>query len=169
MVRGSADGTDVTIELMGPGQVFGLMGTISMAGCPLAAIAVTDLWYLRIAKRPMLQIYETSSALKDRLVRRMTLRLHGAMDLMAKMSSGRVDERIAAILFILAESYGERHGQALTLQVPLTRQEISEMAGTTVESCIRTMSRWQKEKLITTDHQVVTILDEAKFGLVLSR
>ena len=88
MVRGSADGNDVTIELMGPGQIFGLMGTISLTGCPLTAMAVTDCWYLRIPKRQMLQIYETSTALKDRLVRRMTLRLHGAMDLMAKMSSG---------------------------------------------------------------------------------
>jgi CRP-like cAMP-binding protein len=169
MVRGNADGNDVTIELMGPGQIFGLMGTISLAGCPLTAMAVTDLWYLRIPKRPMLQIYEGSTALKDRLVRRMTLRLHGAMDLMAKMSSGRVDERIAAILFILAESYGVRHGKSLTLQVPLTRQEIAEMAGTTVESCIRTMSRWQKEGLLATHHQMVTILDEPRLGRVLSK
>lgn len=169
MVRGNADGTDVAVELMGPGQIFGMMGTITMAGCPLTSIAVTDMWYLRIPKRPFLDIYEKNVRLKDRLVRRMTLRLHGAMDLMARMSSGRVDERIAAILFILADSYGERHGKQLTLQVPLTRQEISEMAGTTVESCIRVISRWQKEGLVATDKHIITILDENRLGKVLSK
>lgn len=169
MVRGNSDGTDVAVELMGPGQIFGMMGAIAMSGCPLTAIAVTDMWYLRIPKRPFLEIYARNVRLKDSLVRRMTLRLHGAMDLMARMSSGRVDERIAAILFILADSYGERHGKRLTLQVPLTRQEIAEMAGTTVESCIRVMSRWQKAGLVLTEKHVVTILDEERLARVLSR
>jgi CRP-like cAMP-binding protein len=169
MVRGNSEGNDIAVELMGPGQIFGMMGTIAMSGCPLTAVAVTDLWYLRIPKRPFLEIYEKNIPLKDRLVRRLTLRLHGAMDLMARMSSGRVEERVAAILFILAESYGERHGKRLSLQVPLTRQEISEMAGTTVESCIRVMSRWQKEGLVATEHHLITILDEARLGAVLSK
>ena len=169
MVRGSAEGTDIAVELMGPGQIFGMMGTISMSGCPLTAIAVTEMWYLRIPKRPFLEIYDKSVRLKDILVRRMTLRLHGAMDLMARMSSGRVDERIAAILFILADSYGERHGNALTLRVPLTRQEIAEMAGTTVETCIRVMSRWQKANLVATEKHYVSILDEKRLTQILSK
>jgi CRP/FNR family transcriptional regulator, nitrogen oxide reductase regulator len=169
MVKGAPSGADVTVELMGPGQIFGMMGTIASTGCPLTAMAVTDLWYARIPKRMFLEIYERSPALKDRLIRRMTTRLHGAMDLMAKMSSGRVEERIAAILFVLSDSYGERHGNQLTLAVPLTRQDIAEMAGTTVESCIRTMSRWQKEGLVATDRQHITVLDEARLAHVLSK
>ncbi len=167
MVRGNSDGVDVTIELMGPGQIFGMMGTIATTGCPLSAIAVTPLWYLRIAKRPLLEIYERNSDLKDFLVRRLTVRFHGAIDVIAKMSTAKVDERIAAILFTLAESYGERHGKSLTLQVPLTRQDISEMAGTTTESTIRVLSRWQKSGLITTEKHLITIVDEFELGRVL--
>lgn len=169
MVRSGADGTDVTLELMGPGQIFGLMGTITGTGCPLTAVAVTDAWYGRILKSTFLDIYEHSSALKDRLVRKSALRLHGMVDLMARMSSGRVEERIAAILFILAESYGLQEAEGTRLAVPLTRQDISEMAGTTVESTIRTMSRWQKEGLIATDRQFVTITNADALGAILSR
>jgi CRP-like cAMP-binding protein len=169
MVKGGPTGSDVTVELMGPGQIFGMMGTIATSGCPLTSMAVTDLWYLRIPKRPFLEMYEHSPALKDRLIRRMTTRLHSAMDLMARMSSGRVEERIAAILFVLSDSYGERHGSQLTLKVPLTRQDIAEMAGTTVESCIRAMSRWQKEGLVATDRQHITILDEERLSRVFSK
>jgi len=36
----------------------------------------------------------------------------------------------------------------------------SEMAGTTVETTIRVMSRWQKQGVIRTDSRVIKILDE---------
>jgi len=169
MVRTCMTGVTVTIELFGPAQLFGLMGAISGTGCPLSACAVTDLWYLRIPKRAILDVYAHSIPFKDRLMRKTAMRLHGVVDLMAKMSSGKVDERIAAILFILAESYGVRDASGLRLQVPLTRQEISEMAGTTVESTIRVMSRWQKEGLISTDHQQIVIVEESALNRVLSR
>lgn len=169
MVRTCLSGVTVTIELFGPTQLFGLMGAISGTGCPLSACAVTDLWYLRIPKHAILDIYAHSIPFKDRLIRKTAMRLHGVVDLMAKMSSGKVDERIAAILFILAESYGIREASGLRLQVPLTRQEISEMAGTTVESTIRVMSRWQKDGIISTDHQQIVIVDEVGLNRVLSR
>lgn len=168
MVRTSALGADVTIELFGPGHVFGLMGAITGAGCPLTAIAVSDLWYLRIPKQAVLDIYGKNVDLKDRLIRKAALRLHGAVDLMARMSSGRVDQRIAAILFILAESYAVKDPLGIRLQCPLTRQEIGEMAGTTVESTIRVMSRWQKQGLVTTDRQHVVILDDLKLTQILA-
>jgi CRP/FNR family transcriptional regulator, nitrogen oxide reductase regulator len=170
MVKGMPNGNEVTLELMGPGQIFGLLGVIDGKGCPLMASAVTDVWYLRIPKRQMLAIYQESSALKDRLVRRLAVRYHNTHELLARMSSGRVDERIAAILYVLMESYA-RHlpDGSIQLLVPLTRQELAEMAGTTVESTIRTLSRWQKDVMVSTDRHVITILDEPALNDVLSR
>jgi CRP-like cAMP-binding protein len=168
MVRSRGNGSVVTVELFGPGQIFGLMGAITGTGCPLSAVAVTDLFYLRISKAPILEIYGTSMALKDRLVRRSALRLHAQVDLYARMSTGSVEQRIASVLFVLLESYGETKGSRARLTVPLTRQEISEMAGTTVESTIRTMSKWQKSGLVATDkdHHIM-ILDEGRFAELL--
>ncbi|HEY0865806.1 MAG TPA: Crp/Fnr family transcriptional regulator [Fimbriimonas sp.] len=168
MVRSCEDGIDMTAELMGPGQIFGMLGSIEGTGCPLSAIAVTDLWYLRIPKAVFLPIYQESAPLKDRLVRKLSVRLHGMVDLMSRMSGGTVEQRIAAILFILMESYARREGKTVRLDVPLTRQEISEMAGTTVESTIRTMSRWQKEGVIATERQNITILDEPRLSRLLA-
>jgi CRP/FNR family transcriptional regulator len=168
MVRSTCNGTDVTLELMGPGQSFGMSGAIAGTGCPLSAYAVTDGWYVRVPKQAFLELFNTNSLLKDRMLRRTIFRLHAAVDLTARMSSGRVDERIAAILFILAESYGHTNRDGVRLDVPLTRQEISEMAGTTVESTIRVMSRWQKEGLVTTDHHYVTIKNTNALSRVMS-
>ncbi len=169
MVRSDAAGTDTTIELMGPGQIFGMMGTITGRGCPLHAEAMTALWYVRVPKRDFMPIYERNVGLKDRLIRKTSIRYQGMIDLFGRMTSGRADQRVAAILMILAESYGERVGRRLRLGVPLTRQEIGEMAGTTTETTIRVMSKWQKDGLITTDSHHIVILNEEALARILGK
>jgi CRP/FNR family transcriptional regulator len=45
--------------------------------------------------------------------------------------------------------------------MPLQRQELADMTGTTVETCIRIMSRWGKEEVVRTDKDGFTLLDRA--------
>jgi CRP/FNR family transcriptional regulator len=160
MCKSTPQGQEVALELLGPGQCFGLMAAIEGRAFPLSAVAVTNVWYLKIPTRQILSIYEQSGTLKDRVVRNIGPRLRKAHDMMTRLSSGRVEERLAAVLFILADSYGTRDDSGVHLQVPLTRQDLSEMAGTTVETTIRIMSRWQKEGLVSTNQQTISIIDE---------
>lgn len=159
MVRSVASGTEVTIEIMGPGQAFGLLGSVEGTGCPLSARSVTNLWYLKVPKAKFLDAFGESSVTRDIVFRRTTSRLRQSYDVVARMSNARVETRIAAVLLHLAESYGEESEGGLCVGVPLTRQDIAEMVGTTVETAIRVMSRWQKEGRIETHAHVVTIKD----------
>lgn len=159
MTRSTATGQDVTTEIMGPGQVFGLLGAIDGAGCPQTAKAVCPTWYLKVPKSQFMPVYRENTILKEHLVRRTTTRLRTAYDMMARMSTGKVDERIAVVLALLADSYGVRTKEGTVLQVPLTRQDVAEMAGTTVESAIRTLSKWQKAGWLSSDHKTITIND----------
>lgn len=168
MVVSSASGQELTAELMGPGQIFGLLGAVEGQGCPLAARAVCATWYLKLPKRETLAIYQKVDALKDHLLRRTTTRLRQSHEMLARMSSARVSERIVAILLILAESYGRPTAAGTLIDVPLTRQDIGDMAGTTVETTIRVMSKWQKEGIIATDQRHITICDRARLELELS-
>ncbi len=167
MTRTTSSGQEVAMELLGPGQIFGLLAAIEGRPFPLSAVAVTHCWYLKIPSRVVLPIYHASSALKDQVVRTIGPRVRRAHDMMSRLSTGTAEERIAAVLFILADSYGISKGKKIRLVVPLTRQEIGEMAGTTVETTIRVMSRWQKDGLLTTNHQVITILDAPQLEEVL--
>lgn len=160
MMRSTAVGQDVTTELMGPGQVFGLLGVLDGTGCPQTAQAVCNTWYLKVNKREFLAVYRENTVLKEHLLRRTSQRLRGSFEMFARMSTGKVEQRIAAILFMLADSYGTDNGEGIVLEVPLTRQDIAEMAGTTVETTIRTLSSWQKQRIVETNHKQITILDQ---------
>ncbi len=169
MTRTTPQGAEVAVEFLGPGQCFGLLAALEGRNFPLSAVAVTHSWYVKVPTRVLLDLYKSSASLRDQMLRTLAPRLRKAHDMMARMSTGKVEQRIAAVLLILGESYG-RTGKlgGVRLNVPLTRQDISEMAGTTVETCIRVMSKWQKAEVVTTEHQVITIrnLDALNAALV---
>lgn len=158
MTRTTPQGAEVAVELLGPGQCFGLLAALEGRVFPLSAMAVTHCWYLKVPTRVLLEMYRENTQLRDQMLRTLAPRLRRAHDMMARMSTGKVEQRIAAVLLILSESYG-RVGKlgGIRLTVPLTRQDIAEMAGTTVETCIRVMSKWQKSEIVTTDRQVITV------------
>lgn len=168
MTKVTVHGQEIAVELLGPGQGLGILAAIEGRAYPLSAIAVTKTWYLKIPTRVLLPVYQRSPGLKESLVRGLGPRLRKAHEMMARLSSGTIEERLAAVLFILADSYGKRDSDGLHLQVPLTRQDLSEMAGTTVETTIRVMSRWQKQGVMRTDSKVITILDEGQLARSLS-
>lgn len=159
MSRPGPNYQEITTEIMGPGHVFGLLGTLDGTGCPQTARAINDVWYLRIPKSSILPVTESNVVLKDDLLRRTSFRLRASFDVLASLSLGSVPQRVAAILLVLSRSFGHETEEGLALDVPLTRQEIAELAGTTVESTIRVMSEWQKRGWIATHSRHVVIRD----------
>lgn len=167
MTRSTPSGQEVAVDLLGPGQAYGILVALEGKPFPLSAIAVTSCWYLKLPTRVLQEIYEKRPALKDRIVRSLSPRQMRAHSMMARLSAGSAEERIAAVLLILSESFGIVKGSRVRITVPLTRQVIGEMAGTTVETTIRVMSRWQKDGVLRTEHQVLTISDASKVEKIL--
>jgi CRP/FNR family transcriptional regulator len=100
-------------------------------------------------------------------------RLNEAYDTIRSLAVERVERRIARLLLKLANSVGQASGAAIVIDMPLTRQDIAEMTGTTVESAIRVMSKFRKQGLIvsrsgkltlTEPHSLVVIADELSKG-----
>jgi CRP/FNR family transcriptional regulator len=67
-----------------------------------------------------------------------------------EMRGQRVEVRIAQLFLGLAERNGRPTPEGVEIPVALSRQEVAELVGTTVETAIRTLSRWNRERLIVT-------------------
>ena len=50
--------------------------------------------------------------------------------------------------------------------MPLSRQELADLTGTTIETCIRIMSRWSKEDIVRTDKDGFVVLDRRALELL---
>lgn len=87
---------------------------------------------------------------------------HLGMLNMQIMAGERVERRVAHILLKLAARTGKETDEGTLITVPLSRQDLAEMSCTTLETCIRTVSRFQKSGLINTMRGGYILLRNAK-------
>jgi CRP/FNR family transcriptional regulator len=82
-------------------------------------------------------------------------------DALKNIALERVESRIASLLLKLAEKTGSKNASGdIELDLRLTRQDISEMVGTTVETAIRVMSRFRKARMIRYNGGRIVVLDK---------
>lgn len=156
MTRRSPRQVEIAVEIIGPGGCAGLLACVAEGNYPLSAFAVTEVSYLKIPNDRLMQIYETNFELKDQFVQALAPALLDSFDLMASMLSGNVEQRMAVALCHVADLLA---GNDPAAPLPITRQNLADIASTTVESSIRVTSRWQKEGWISTKPRELRILD----------
>lgn len=67
------------------------------------------------------------------------------------MSAGSVPQRLASLLIGLVERFGDEAEDGSTiLPIPLGRTDLALLVGTTVETAIRAMRKWQKDGIVDT-------------------
>ena len=92
----------------------------------------------------------------------LTRRVRHLSDLVQSLVIDRVEQRLARILLRLVKISGEHTDEGWLITLPLTRQDLADMAGTTVETAIRTLSRMRKESIVDTRHGRIIIRDPDK-------
>lgn len=75
------------------------------------------------------------------------------------ISSERVEQRIVNLLLKFAQKVGERRQGKIRISIYLTRQEIADMVGSTVETTIRVLSRLTKMGLLETKSKIIFLKD----------
>jgi CRP-like cAMP-binding protein len=93
------------------------------------------------------------------LIEELGRRLQQAHEKIRSLAVEKVERRVARLLLRLANTAGERlDGGAVRITVSLTRQDIADMAGTVVETAIRTMSKFQKQGWLETQEGYIVLL-----------
>ena len=75
------------------------------------------------------------------------------------MSGSRIEPRFARLFLKLAGEMGRAERGGIFIPLVLSRQELADMTGTTIETGIRIMSRWGKEDVVHTEKDGFVILD----------
>jgi CRP/FNR family transcriptional regulator len=78
------------------------------------------------------------------------------------MAFEKVERRIARHLIQFAKNTGEKTDTGIKLGLKLSRQEIANLTGTTIETAIRVMSKFKKSKIISELDGYIHISDRHK-------
>jgi CRP-like cAMP-binding protein len=146
--RQSKGGKDVVLELLGPGEPFGGVAVIERRPYPASAQAVEATTILKIPQGVIVPMAERHASIVREMAFMIGRRLRAAHDAVKSLAVDPVESRLAATLLRLAEREGKPDRGGIALGMAPTRRTLAEMSGTTVESAIRVMSRWQRDGLI---------------------
>ncbi|MFN8596585.1 MAG: Crp/Fnr family transcriptional regulator [Anaerolineae bacterium] len=149
IVKYNAEGQENILEVILPGEMFGGAG-ILFPQHPATAVAMTDTTTLSINRTEYLQLIRQYPDIALRIIAILGERLRAAMHMRA-LSTERVDTRLAHILLKLCNKVGEQTDQGVKINLPLSRQDLADMTGTTIETAIRIMSKFRKDGLALTE------------------
>jgi CRP/FNR family transcriptional regulator len=150
-------GKDIILEMMSPGDIFGGVAVLDRKPFPASAQAMESTTVIWISRQNLLKIIEEYPILKLEIVKYFSDKLRDAHEMLKNIATERVEKRVASLLLKLSEKVGTEDGDYRKIDFPLTRQEIAEMVGTTVETCIRTISKLQKNGLIKSSNGRISI------------
>src|SRR5437763_4358052 len=146
----SAGARDVIIEILGDGEPVGAVAVFERRPFPAAAVAIEPSSILSIPEREFFVLLETRPEMTRHLLAGLTLRLIQLNKRLADMT-GSAEHRAARLFLTLADRVGIPRGSGTFIPLPISRQEIADLIGTTLETAIRLMSRWQKDELLLTE------------------
>jgi CRP/FNR family transcriptional regulator len=158
-VKHSDVGKDIILEVVGPGALLGEMAALSDQPHDTSAQALDEVAAWRIGASDFRRLMSEHPALAAVVIATLSRRLREAQDEIRGLAVERVERRIARTLLKLARTVGHRKGRTLVLDLSLTRQDIAEMTGTTVETAIRVMSQWRREGIADTVNSHIVLLD----------
>ena len=78
---------------------------------------------------------------------------------MSEITGSRVEARFAQLFLKLLDRLGRPEEGGVLVPLILSRQDLADLAGTTVETSIRIMSRWGKEGIVSTRDDGFLVLD----------
>ena len=156
---------DVILGLFGPGEPVGAVAVFEGGRFPASAVALEPSTVLRVPERAFFSAIDAHPEMTRRLLQGLMIRQLEITRRLADLSAP-VERRIARLLLTLASRMGRPAGTKVAIPLALSRLEIAELTGTTVETAIRVMSRWGKEDLVVTTPDGFVLNDEARLKQV---
>jgi len=155
-------GKDVILEIFGAGDPLGAAAAYDGHPFPASAVALEDSKVLLVPRQAFFALLEQHPTLVRGLLSGLTHRLAELAFRLAELTGGRVEPRFARLFLKLAQEQGRPERGGTFIPVALSRQELADMTGTTIETSIRIMSRWGKQRTVLTEKDGFLVLNPAE-------
>lgn len=150
LIKRTADGKSLTLDLVTPKDSLCGLSAFSGARYLASAVAATPIEAVRLAAKKVQQLLQSHAPFAACVTGIFSRRFHHMASSYAA-AFAPVEQRIAAVLLRLEEDFGDT--------LPVTRREVAEMAGTTVETAIRVTNRMRRENLLLMKRGQIVLAD----------
>ena len=165
----TSEGKDIILRLVEPGDWFGGVAAFGRRNHPYSAQALAPSVVMEIPGKDFAGLMARYPRVAQQVMEELVEQLIEAHEMMRRLALEPVEPRLAYTLLQLAARSGSPHRNGVALTTPLTRQNLAELAGTTVETAIRVLSKWKRAGLVREEAGRIVIADRAQLEAVAER
>jgi CRP-like cAMP-binding protein len=164
LVRGNAEGHEVILRFVGPGELLGALAALPRGNYPASAEVVDDAELATWDRSVLLALAADHPAIHQVLLAVVTQRMGELQGQLQEVATERVAQRLARALLRLARQCGRKTDEGILLDLPLSRQDLAELTGTTLFTVSRQLSAWEAAGLLLAGRERIVL--RAPHGLV---
>ncbi len=157
--RTTSDGREQVTGFYFPGEIFGMDG-ISNSSHASSARALETSAICAIPFDSLERLSASMPSLQRHLFQLMSREITDDQLLITLLSKNSADERVATLLLSIANRNARRNLSASQFRLPMSRVDIGNYLGLTVETISRVFSRMQKTGVLRVDNKEIEILDQ---------
>ncbi|SJZ79072.1 Crp/Fnr family transcriptional regulator [Consotaella salsifontis] len=166
VVQTTADGQQVVVRHVNPGEVYGIAMAVGRDDYPATATAVAESLTLAWPNREWNSLIARSPALSLSMLQTVGQRLQDAHTRIRELSTEAVERRVAHALLRLVRQAGKRTEEGILIDFPITRQDIAEMTGTTLHTVSRILTAWEGQGLVAGGRKKIVVCDAHRLFLL---
>lgn len=164
VVQVTAEGQRIIAHFVLPGQFFGIAVALGRGEYPGTAIAAIDSLALCWPASMWSELASRHPGLAEAALRDVGGYLDEAFARLREGASVGVEQRIARALLRLLRPSERGPGRAVEIAFPVTRQDVAEMASTTLHTASRTLHAWEQAGILSGGRRRIVILDAPRLA-----
>lgn len=154
------DGKEQIIRFAKDGDILGYRALLSGENYSLSATVLEDSSVCYIPKNSLIELISKDPKFAIKVMELTCREMGKATHAITNLAQKPVRERLAEVLLILKQTFGERSDGSI--DIALSREEIASLVGTATESCIRILSEFKRDELVKLEGKKITILQHNK-------
>ncbi len=165
-VQTTADGHQLVVRHIGPGELFGMAPALRSPVYPATAFAVQETLALAWSTADWSALFSRLPAFAMAVVTTIGERLRDANERLLELSTEEVERRIAHALLRLVAQAGRKTEEGILIDFPITRQDLADMTGSTLHTVSRTLSGWEARGLVKNARRRVVVVEPHRLRMI---
>jgi CRP/FNR family transcriptional regulator, nitrogen oxide reductase regulator len=153
----TAEGAEVIVRFVAPGEPFGGVVALGDAVYPVTAVVAQPAVVLGWTRAAVGELLVKTPHVRVNIMREMATHMTDALTRVRELTSARVGQRLAQTLLRLTRQCGQTDPGGVLIVQPLTRQELADLTGTTLYTVSRTLAKWESQGLVESRKRLLLV------------
>lgn len=159
-------GQQIIIRYVGPGETAGYSAIAGSDSYNSTVVAVDDTVLMAWRRARFKELMGRHAQIAVNALSVIDSRYQEIQTRLRELATETVDRRIALTLLRLVRQAGRRTPAGLEIAFPISRQDLAEMAGTTLHTVSRTMSGWETDGIVDSGRRRIVVRAPERLSLL---